>query len=189
MGLLRLFIAIDLPLEIEEKLKLLLENISSLFTGIKWVSAKQLHITLVFLGEQKESLLKNFTGIIEEIAVEKNCFEIELGKIEAFPNLQNPKVLFIPVVLGKEQIGSLVRILAERFVQMGIKLENREYHAHLTLGRVKKGNAVNEAVESLKNSLPEKLGTIKVNRIILYQSLFEKTEVHYKKLESFELAK
>lgn len=128
----RLFIAIDFPENIKEIIKPLLSQ----YHG-KTVPLEQIHLTLRFIGETDPKLFENIKKVLEKI--ESEPFEVKLKGTGCFPSTKRPRVLW----LGLEKNSSL-KSLKEKFDQalklIGVPLEDRPFHPHVTLARIKKPN-------------------------------------------------
>src|SRR6056297_704144 len=85
----RLFVAIDLP----RGLKKSLVSISSGLEQFRPVPEKQLHITLLFLGDTDESEIPD---IIEKLSgISADAYSVYTNGPGAFPSMKNPRVLWI----------------------------------------------------------------------------------------------
>ncbi len=123
----RLFLAIDLPENIQDQVTNLqcpeLEQ-------VRWSKTPQLHITLVFLGEQPEASLDEIIEAVSEISFEP--FELYLSQIDHFRS----GIIWLGVE-GCEPLQRLQKSLSHKIRQLGISLEQRKYTPHITLGRCK----------------------------------------------------
>ncbi len=134
----RLFVAADLPEDAREAIAAEQKRIASTLGGsagaLKWVKADHAHLTLVFLGNVEEARVP---AVVEAVGrdVDAAPFEISLETIGAFPARGAPRVLWIGVVDGAARLSELQRELAERIAAIGIPLEDRPFHPHLTLAR------------------------------------------------------
>jgi len=136
----RLFIAIDLDEAAREAIadeqRRLKAAIGSTRATIKWVRAEQMHLTLVFLGEIPEA---RSSAIVDAVGqpVAQPPFDLTFGGIGAFPPRGAPNVLWIGAAKGEGQAVVLQRQLADRIAALGIVLDRRPFHPHLTLARLK----------------------------------------------------
>ena len=62
-------------------------------------------------------------------------FDIVFGGAGVFPPRGAPRVLWIGVGAGDDQLRALQREMAARVSAHGVDLEARDFHPHLTLGR------------------------------------------------------
>ena len=68
----RLFVAVDIPENIKEKIVELQKNIGEKFADIKFVEEENLHYTIKFLGEVEEQKIEEVKNILSEAS---NKFE------------------------------------------------------------------------------------------------------------------
>jgi len=104
---------------------------------IRWCGPDQMHLTLAFLGATLEQWAPNVTAAMERSAGTVGPFEFALAGLGGFPDLRRPRVLWVGV---DEPTGSLLRLqaaLAGELRAIGVSLEEREFHPHVTVGRVK----------------------------------------------------
>ncbi|PMQ02221.1 MAG: RNA 2',3'-cyclic phosphodiesterase [Dictyoglomus sp. NZ13-RE01] len=134
----RLFIAIDLPFEIKKKIdeckKTLEVNIKH---GVKWVELENYHFTIKFLGETQEEKIESISKIIEEISSEFKPFYISFKELGVFPNFKNPRVIWIGIDEGLDEMQNIFNTLEKRITKLGFPKDEKEFSPHLTLGRVK----------------------------------------------------
>jgi len=124
----RLFLSIDIPESIQDQIATLtcpeLEQ-------VRWTTSHQLHITLVFIGDQPQHRLDE---IIEAVAeVEFTPFNLTMKQIGHFRS----GIIWLGVD-ENEQLQRLQKSLSHKIRGLGIKLEQRKFIPHLTLGRCKK---------------------------------------------------
>ena len=125
----RLFIAIDLPEQIQKYFKIIQKKLDS---SVKLV--KSFHLTLKFLGDVEEDTT---TKIIKNLdQVKFNKFKLETTSLGAFPNENFVRVLWIGI---KEQPGliKLQKNIEEALVEFKFK-KDLSFHPHITLARVHK---------------------------------------------------
>lgn len=105
-------------------------------SDIKWVKTENLHITLAFLGNVPIDRLSLICDIIESASKTNNPFEINLEGLGFFPNIRQPKILWIginkstPLLDIKRQIDSKLQ-------QVGISYDKKPFSPHITIARFK----------------------------------------------------
>lgn len=133
----RTFIAIELPQEIKDGLARLQSQLKKAGADVKWVKPKNIHLTLKFLGEISAKQLPKVIEIIEEVTRTKKQFKIGLSSCGAFPGKKAPRVIWVGVNKGNEEIRFIVQELEEKMEEIGIPKEERPFSSHITIGRVK----------------------------------------------------
>ena len=102
-----------------------------------WVKPENLHLTLRFLGEVEEARLPELSKAIASSLQGTSPFPLALGGLGAFPDLRFPRVIWIGVKRGAEELSALQARLEEGLQRIGFSPEDRPFSPHLTLGRVR----------------------------------------------------
>ena len=141
MGVIRTFVAIRLPGEIEESLGKLEEEMQPLWPerGVRWVQAENIHLTLRFLGDMEEGKVGEIGEGLDEVADGYEVFSLALANSGCFPNERRPRVIWTGVEDGGGKLGELQRDVEALVQKLGWEAEGRDYRPHLTLGRVRQG--------------------------------------------------
>lgn len=184
---LRLFIAILLEPSLQSGLTGALEKLSILDVPVKWLEPGNLHLTLYFLGDVSEQKAGSLTGLLEEAKKSVAPFEMQLGGLGAFPNTKKPRVLFAPVTLGFESLRTLASDIAVKLRGFGEKQEDRDFNAHVTLGRVKGFKGAKTIFTKLNGEVPELIGKMQVKSFTLVQSELRPSGPIYTTLKEFRL--
>ncbi|MDD5071692.1 MAG: RNA 2',3'-cyclic phosphodiesterase [Patescibacteria group bacterium] len=180
----RLFMALNLPFEIKEKLGVYLEDLAGQNRGIKWVNPEGLHLTLHFLGyldEGKTEEVKNMmSGLEGKFGEMKFC----LKRLDAFPNLNRPRIIFLEAEqAGDQTVFDLQELLGLGLIKLKIDIDDRPWRSHLTLGRVKVSNQDLKLPQDLK-ILPLDFS---VSSFELMESELTPAGAKYEEVASFKL--
>lgn len=100
----------------------------------KWVQPDHMHLTLVFLGEVPEARAPSVVDTFARPLVGRS-FSLALGGIGVFPPHGAPKVVWMGLPEGADELRPLHRQVASRIEDLGIPLESGPFRPHLTLGR------------------------------------------------------
>ena len=155
---------------------------------VRWVPPEQLHVTLRFLGEvsawQAESV-RRALGVPWKTGV----FSAGLADLDCFPFSGAPRVIWLGMDEGREQMAALKDELDDRLVSIGFESETRPFRAHLTLGRVNRPVAVSgpELRAILSEHRPETARWV-VDRVTLYESRVSSRGAAHHVVESTMLA-
>lgn len=134
----RTFIAVNLPEEIRADFREHLEHFRTMASGISWVPAQNVHITLKFLGDVAEQDLGGVCSAVEKALAGFQQFSIQLGGFGAFPNFNRPRVFWVGITRGTEKLRDLARAVDQHLLPLGFEKGKRKFSAHLTLGRIKR---------------------------------------------------
>src|SRR4051812_450647 len=135
----RLFIAIELDEGAREAVAAAQRRLQAAWhdsdrSALKWIRPEHMHLTLVFLGEVDASRSQAVADAVERpLAGER--FQLELGGLGMFPPAGAPRVLWLGLTAGSPDVAAVQREMANRIEQLGIPLERRAFHPHLTLAR------------------------------------------------------
>lgn len=133
----RTFIAIELNERIHSELALLQTVLKNADADVKWTAPESIHLTLKFLGNLSAEKLKETEKILSETAEETAPFTLTLKGVGAFPKLDYPRVLWVGLEDGIPETVKLAMAIEDKLEKIGVPREDREFHPHLTLGRVK----------------------------------------------------
>lgn len=130
----RLFIACPPSEALRAKCLALQERGRRQGLSMRWTRAEQIHLTLVFLGE----IGRDACHLVEErlrVAAE-GCrpFALKFSGLGVFPSLSPPRVLWVGVS-ETPILMALQKDIHKGMVDIGLPLEDRPFHPHLTLGR------------------------------------------------------
>lgn len=150
--------------------------------GVKWENYEKLHFTLKFLGEVEESKIEKIESVLAESVRTYSPFRTAISGFGGFPNLRNPRVLFIGLSENHELLKLQCEI-EERLEGFGFKKENRAFVSHVTIGRIR-GRAQS------KGSFPVPQNTsFFIAEIALMKSLLHPEGSKYTPISVFRLDK
>lgn len=135
---------------------------------VKWVDARQLHLTLHFLGEIDDRRVPAIVSALGD-PLPMAPVDVALGGWGVFPARGAPRVIWIGVTAGTAGLSTAHRLLGARLQALGLRLEPRPLSPHLTVGRVK--DAVGPAWSAaMAEAAPPAAVTCRVDHCTLYQS-------------------
>lgn len=140
--MIRAFIALPLPQEVQSALGEISRQLSSQSQGVKWVKPENIHLTLRFLGDTDPAKVADLSAGLDEIAAQRAAIALRLGQVGAFPNLRRARVLWVGLEEEGEQLHKLRRAVEHLARSLGWEREAQQFKPHLTLGRVREGGRV-----------------------------------------------
>ena len=154
----RLFIAIPVPQNVLEKLKVLQSQLPD------YVSKnRHMHFTLKFLGEVQPNKVEQIKEKLSEIKF--SDFEFKLDKIGFFPSEDYIRVIWVGTS-PEEDILNLQKQIDVVLKPLGFVVE-KDFKPHLTLARVKFLKDKSELLKVLSSFvIPEEIIQIKEFRLI-----------------------
>ena len=186
MSVIRAFIAIEMPSEIQASLDKVSANLAAELASIpiRWIPAENIHLTLKFLGDVSISNIELLKEILSAEAVLQTAFEISVGELGAFPSQSRPRVLWV-AVQAPPSLQSIRSGLENETARIGYAREKRSFSPHLTLGRVSRNASpreVRKVCEVLNNHTVGFLGAARVHDLHLFRSDLKPGGAVYTKL-------
>lgn len=170
MAIIRLFIAVEIPAEIREKIAAFQDELRKSGGKVTWVKPKNMHLTLKFLGETEESLIDEIAEKLKIAVQGKEPFKIQVKGVGAFPNFVRARVLWIAVDDGAEKLRELASEIDKQVAALGFEKEKRKYSAHLTIGRVKDSRSIDLVRNHMQENKDFSAGSFIARSIFLIKS-------------------
>lgn len=130
----RIFIALLLPEETKSYLEQQKDKICHLCSGGNFSCRDNYHLTLRFLGEQKEEALEELTNALAKTAAKISPFELCLDKWGCFAKGEQ-NVLWIGLQKPLPKLDLLYAALQKQLKEVGYPPEQKPYSPHLTIAR------------------------------------------------------
>ena len=180
--MLRTFIAIEIDPPHKQKLTNLISTLKQSDSEVKWVNGTQMHLTLKFLGNIEETKVQEISDALTSIANSTREFTITLSNIGTFPNVKRPRVIWIGIDKGKNELKLLAGQIETELEKLGFPKETRDFKSHLTLGRVRSPKNLKNLTKLLTEVSFQSESAIKINKLILFQSTLTPKGAIYKKI-------
>jgi len=184
----RTFIAVGLPGELQAEIGRLSSSLSTRIPGVRWVPPENLHLTLKFLGNVDEETIPDIQAILNRVTPRHLPIICRFGGLGVFPNPRRPKIIWLGVIEGSDQLSGLAEELSEEFTRLGFKLEKRGYTPHLTLGRIKTGSGTAQLRELLREEKEKTVRSgdstrlLNINMLLLQKSILTSKGAIYQTL-------
>jgi 2'-5' RNA ligase len=179
----RLFLAVNLSIASTRRVAEALERMRRGTEGgrgpkVSWVPPANLHVTLKFLGWTRPEAV---AGIRERLATGltgRKSFEIEAVGTGAFPSTHAAKVLWVGLRDASGALAGLARDVEQWMAELGFEKENRPYHPHITLGRVRDSGGA-DCADLLGSAGAQSFGGSSIREVVLYESVTKSSGSEY----------
>jgi 2'-5' RNA ligase len=161
----RLFIGIELPVELKDSLLQFQSELKSLGVNGYWKSQENFHITLEFLGELERGRIGLIEEVLFKVAKNNPPFKVSLGGIGAFPSFNRPHTLWTTLGGSLEGLNRLRDEIHIDLAERGFVLENRQFKPHITLA-----SRPVLAKADLSSVYTRVLGEFTVSEVALFES-------------------
>jgi len=184
----RSFLAFEIPEEIKETVFFIYKGLKSSSLDVRWVKRENIHLTVVFMGNVKESDIESIGRAVEKTCNKYAPFKIRIKGAGVFSSLRNARVLWIGVEGDIERMSYFRDSLQKRLKPFGIKTENRKFSPHITVGRFRKGfnqtSKLKEVIDKFKDVIsPETV----LKELVLFKSELRPDGAIYTKLNSWPI--
>ncbi len=184
--IIRTFVGIELP-EIVKKGIAEIKNRYSDMEGVSWIKPEGAHLTIKFLGEIGSDVVDGLACALEPGMENVKSFKMKIEDAGVFPNLSKPRVLWLGVK-DEKHLRQLHLKVDEEARKVGINKEERNYHPHITIARIKADTCPPKLKEFLKEFKGKTLWEgIEVKSIVIYKSVLKPDGAEYEKLYEIPL--
>ena len=167
----RSFIAIEIPGDIQEGIGTIDDRLRAADADVKWVNPSSIHLTTKFLGDVPEPHIQTICEVMKSAARHTARFGLDVGGLGTFPPKGFPRVLWVGVHGQLEPLTRLVEEVEQRLRDdLGIACENRTYHPHLTIGRVRSSRNTDRLRALMQECEPVRLGTFTAGGLTFFMS-------------------
>lgn len=163
-----------------------IEQLRKSSADVRWEAPEKLHITLKFLGETQEHRIPQVMAALEEIGRQTASFPLQYASLGKFPPKGQPRVVWIGVSEGAESLTALAAIVDDSMSALGFEREERAFHPHVTIGRVKSARNMHDLLRRMESITFESQPTY-VTHISLIRSDLKPSGSVYTTVKRFEV--
>lgn len=188
MPALRLFVAVELPRFVREALERFQESLCDSLPNVHWVKGGGLHVTLQFLGDTDETLVKEISAALATAGSGRHApFEAACGGLGVFPNVKRARVVWAGIEKGGRFIEALALDIKKALRPLGFRPERGRFIPHVTLGRIRGGERPDVLESEMDAHRGETFGAFRVESFTLFESHLRPEGAEYAALGRFPL--
>ena len=181
--MLRLFIALPVEPTVKQFLTETITRLRDIGGNVKWVDPKNVHLTVKFLGDTDEKLVKQIAEKMDKIASRNQPIDCTLDRLGAFPNLRRPRVFWAGMTSAEgvmETLKHMAGAVDLAVSKLGFERESRPFKSHLTLGRVRIATGLETLTDYVETTQIEPC-PVHLDRLVLFKStLTPKGPIYYR---------
>jgi len=186
----RLFYALELSQATRDKLADLIDTMQKgiMFSGANpsWVKAESIHLTIKFLGWTDDTLLPAIIEQTEAALEGMEPFAFSVRGVSVFPNPRLPRVIWAGVRKADEELARLHAQIEDSMQTLGFAPEERAFHPHLTLARMKSTKGAAGLMKIVEQHSRDFLGDNVATHLTLFQSDLQPTGAVYTPVRRFD---
>lgn len=183
----RLFIAVNIPAEIKDKIEDIQRSLKRSGADVKWVEKDNLHLTLKFIGDVPEDKVLLIASELEPKLKGFGSFEIALSGIGLFPGPDFPRIIWLGITDKSGKLRELTSIIEEAALALGFEKELRGFSPHLTIGRVRSRTNVDRLKTSIIQNGKCNTGPFTLTSADIMESVLTSRGPEYKCLNSISV--
>ena len=158
-------------------------------SALRWLRPEAIHLTLCFLGESPPEKLIEVGEVMTQVCERHPPLTAQVGGLGRFPGGSRPRVIWIGV---QESSGGLAAVQADlevRIAKLGYRSDERSFHPHLTLARVRREvspSGLRQLAEQLDQARVGELGQLDITHLSLMRSQLGAGGASYSRLSWVE---
>jgi len=182
----RLFIAAPVSEDFKNKACEVQSLLKSAGADVKWVSSGNMHFTLQFLGDTQESSINDIKRALQAVK-SFPAFDVSLSGAGAFESVETPKVLWLGLSRGAQDLQKLAEVVSGELSKTGLVFQKKLFSPHLTLGRTRSPRNIAGLAEKLKEIPDFSTVSMRISSVDLVESILRPEGPLYKTLFSVKL--
>ncbi|WP_319409617.1 RNA 2',3'-cyclic phosphodiesterase [uncultured Desulfosarcina sp.] len=185
---LRAFVAVMVPDAVAVFIRQVQAQLQLPGMNIRWVAAKNIHLTLKFLGDMDPSRVPEVAAQMDAAAGTIRPFSLAAKGVGVFPNLRRARVLWVGLTGDLDRLKAIQATLESGLESVGFRREPRDFGAHLTIGRIRErtdAKMIGASMDQLKDTASD---GFHVDRLVLFKSILKPNGPEYSLLHTSHLA-
>ena len=167
-------------------MRLLQEQLKSSQADVRWEHPAQFHATLKFLGDVAPETMTCVLSSVRAATEGSPPFTVTFHGLGAFPSLDAPKVIWIGAEATDGALVGIKKRVDAALLDLGFPAEQRPFHPHVTLGRVRSGRTLQHLTPMLEKCIFEPRFAL-VDRIIVMKSVLTSQGAEHSVIQEIQL--
>ncbi|MFP4140004.1 MAG: RNA 2',3'-cyclic phosphodiesterase [Planctomycetota bacterium] len=138
---------------------------------IRWTAKENLHVTVKFLGEVRDSILPEVCRVAREAAKRVAPFTFGIyGVVSVPPQSPRPRMLWAGVHDPEQRIAGIFHDLEEGLSALGFGRDRRGFRPHVTLARIRRVSDPRELRQCARTWQDTSFGQIRAEALTVFAS-------------------
>jgi 2'-5' RNA ligase len=166
----RAFVAIEIGEDVRRRLAEAQDRLRRASAHVAWVPPQNIHVSLAFLGDiPRETIVPKVAAALDKAAGPVSPFGFDVAELGTFGSRRSPRVIWAGVH-GEEPLKALHGRVYAALAVLGLRLDEREFAPHLTLGRVRSPRGVEDLMKAIAALGQPAFGRVETTRVLLMRS-------------------
>lgn len=179
----RLFVALEIPEDVRRTLEELMAKLRPAAPRARWVRAKNIHVTLKFIGEVSPAKVEPIRSVLSGVRLDAPV-SFRFRGLGFFPSEGRPRV-FWAGMNASENLAPLAVSIEAGLEPLGIPRESRHFTPHLTLARFSEPRSVPKLLEAVAPFRETEFGGTTTFEFHLIESHLKPGGAEYTRLATF----
>jgi 2'-5' RNA ligase len=170
----RLFLGVEISLAAVRELAVVAESLRRKARAaglpVRWVAPEGYHVTLKFLGWTRPEAVGAIADVLAGPIAAVGEFSITGRGQGAFPRADRARVLWAGIDDPAAGLARLAEIVETTLEPVGFAREPRDFHAHVTLGRIRQSGDVQELLGGASEKM---FRESRVTAVTLFESVLK----------------
>jgi RNA 2',3'-cyclic 3'-phosphodiesterase len=150
---------------------------------VRWVAPIGYHVTLKFLGWTRDAALSAIVDALDEAGRGTPRFTIKCMRLGGFPSLEKASVVWAGIEDQSGALDALAKRVETATTRLGFAAEQRAFHPHVTIGRLRETRPVREVVLPVSEQM---FGDTRVDSMTLFESETKSSGSVYKEVRRID---
>lgn len=160
---------VGVPLGRLEKVEALLSQLEGCDADLKVVDAKNLHVTLKFLGDIPDAQAPLIVERLRGAGFPTN-YRLDVRGVGAFPDWKKFNIVWVGLTDPEGHLGASFALSERLFAELGFPTEARPFSPHVTIARKRSDHGKDQAKAILNGHRDDEFGATVVPGPRLYKS-------------------
>jgi RNA 2',3'-cyclic 3'-phosphodiesterase len=170
----RCFLAIELPTHVRDSLADLQNRLASLTRDVRWTAVDQIHLTVKFLGEVPDATAARVCDVASRVARDHPPFELQVSGTGCFPPRGPARIVWAGLADLPQSLVDCQKACEQAYAALGFAPENRAFHPHLTVGRVRDQRGSYRVRPEVEAHAQFEGGRFTVGELVMFQSVLDR---------------
>ena len=183
----RAFIALELPVNIRDSISQLQQRLRQSGAKVSWVKPENFHLTLRFLGDVTAQQIVMLTEELPDACTASPPLQLSIGELGFFPNARRPGVVWVGLTAETGDLSGLQQAIESAAQRIGLKPENKHFHAHITLARIRDHRRAGTLIDAVHAEEDFTGDAFTIGNVALFSSELNPKGAIYHRIKEFPL--
>lgn len=168
----RFFIALDIPKENIQQFKAIQQKVQKLIPNCRLTDLEKLHLTFAFIGDQHAKIKDSLIHVLHHSAEGISPFSITPAYIDGFPNIHQPRVIWLGIKGDIDRIIILRERIKDGLAELQLDTDERRFIPHITIAKLNNEHEISlETEEKLQQITTDAFTPMRIKSIQLFESI------------------